>query len=146
MAKCLVTGHEGYIGSVLYKKLQEQGHEVMGIDVKSGNDILSTLKPQLCGNFHQDWVDFQPEYIFHLAAIPRVVYSIENPVEVIENNVLSSLYILEFARHVDAKRVIYLENDTASSAANNFVFNAVFDLYTLEQAYASGVMSSPRVF
>jgi hypothetical protein len=42
--------------------------------------------------------------------------------------------------------IIYLENDTASSAANNFVFNAVFYLYTLEQAYASGVMSSPRVF
>ena len=116
MAKCLVTGHEGYIGSVLYRKLQEQGHEVMGIDVKSGNDILSTLKPQLCGNFHQDWVDFQPEYIFHLAAIPRVVYSIENPVEVIENNVLSSLYILEFARHVGAKRVIY---SSSSSVVGN---------------------------
>jgi len=42
--------------------------------------------------------------------------------------------------------ILYVENETASSAANNFVFNAVFDLYTLEQAYASGVMSSPRVF
>ena len=42
--------------------------------------------------------------------------------------------------------ILYLENNTASSAANNFVFNAVFDLYTLEQAYAAGVMSSPRVF
>jgi hypothetical protein len=42
--------------------------------------------------------------------------------------------------------VIYLENDTASNPAASFRFNAVFDLYTLEQAYASGVMSSPRVF
>ena len=42
--------------------------------------------------------------------------------------------------------IIYLENDTAGSAANSFVLNAVFDLYTLEQAYAAGVMSSPRVF
>ena len=116
MARCLVTGHKGYIGSILYKRLREQGHEVMGIDIKSGNDILDTLKPQLDGNFHRHWVNFRPEYIFHLAAIPRVVYSIENPVEVIENNVLSSLYILEFARHVGAKRVIY---SSSSSVVGN---------------------------
>ena len=42
--------------------------------------------------------------------------------------------------------VIYLENDHASQPATTFRFNAVFDLYTQEQAYASGVMSSPRVF
>tara|TARA_R110002020_G_scaffold464493_2_gene685227 strand:- start:3747 stop:4541 length:795 start_codon:yes stop_codon:yes gene_type:complete len=88
----------------------------MGIDIKSGNDILDTLKPHQNGNFHRHWVNFRPEYIFHLAAIPRVVYSIENPVEVIENNVLSSLYILEFARHVGAKRVIY---SSSSSVVGN---------------------------
>jgi hypothetical protein len=42
--------------------------------------------------------------------------------------------------------IIYIDNNNASSAANSFVINAVFDLYTLEQAYAAGVMSSPRVF
>jgi len=116
MARCLVTGHKGYIGSILYKRLQEQGHEVMGIDIKEGHNILDTLKPHLDGKFHRHWANFQPEYIFHLAAIPRVVYSIENPVEVIENNVLSSLYILEFARYVGAKRVIY---SSSSSVVGN---------------------------
>jgi|APSaa5957512535_1039671.scaffolds.fasta_scaffold107211_1 hypothetical protein len=42
--------------------------------------------------------------------------------------------------------VIQLINNTASSAANKFSLNMAFDLYTLEQAYAAGVMSSPRVF
>jgi len=42
--------------------------------------------------------------------------------------------------------IVYLENDTAGNPAASFRFNAVFDLYTQEQAYASGVMSSPRVF
>ena len=28
MARCLVTGHKGYIGSRLFKKLKELGHEV----------------------------------------------------------------------------------------------------------------------
>lgn len=41
--------------------------------------------------------------------------------------------------------VVYLENDSASQPAATFRFNAVFDLYTQEQAYAAGVMSSPRV-
>ena len=45
----------------------------------------------------------------------------------------------------DRAMVIYLENNSASQPAATFRFNAVFDLYTQEQAYAAGVMSSPRV-
>ena len=107
MARCLVTGHKGYIGSSVYEQLKNMGHEVMGIDLKEGKDILRELKPDSDGKFHPHWARFRPEYIFHLAAMPRVSYSVEHPVEVIENNLLSSLYILEFARAVGAKRVIY---------------------------------------
>lgn len=108
MARCLVTGHKGYIGSEVYRKLEEAGHEVMGIDLlDNDHDILKDLKPDSDGKFHPHYANFKPEYIFHLAAIPRVAYSVEYPVEVIENNVLSTLYVLEFARHVGAKRVIY---------------------------------------
>ena len=39
MARCLVTGHRGYIGSRLYEKLQELGHEVQGVDLFEGHDI-----------------------------------------------------------------------------------------------------------
>ncbi len=46
----------------------------------------------------------------------------------------------------DRAMIVYLQNDSASQPAATFRFNAVFDLYTQEQAYASGVMSSPRVF
>jgi len=40
MARCLVTGHKGYIGSSVYKELEDRGHEVIGIDLKDGDDIL----------------------------------------------------------------------------------------------------------
>ena len=33
MARCLVTGHKGYIGSRLVKQLELEGHEVLGIDL-----------------------------------------------------------------------------------------------------------------
>lgn len=103
MARCLVTGHRGYIGTHLYKKLQELGHEVKGIDLVEGHNINVDLKDK----FHPEYYNFKPEYIFHLACIPRVAYSVERPVETMENNVLCTTNVLNFAKKVDAKRVIY---------------------------------------
>ena len=116
MARCLVTGHKGYIGSSVFNALKRAGNEVMGIDLQDGDDILNKLSPGAPIEISSRWVDFAPEYIFHLAAIPRVGYSVENPVHVIENNVLSSLYVLELARAVGAKRVIY---SSSSSVVGN---------------------------
>ena len=109
MSRCLVTGHKGYIGSRLFKKLQELGHEVVGIDLKDGNDInsLQGLQADREGDFHPCWVNFEPEYIFHLACIPRVGYSIEYPVQTMKNNVLATSNVLNFARNNNVKRVIY---------------------------------------
>jgi len=109
MSRCLVTGHRGYIGSRLFKALINLGHEVRGIDIKDGCDINTTrgLKQDVRGNFSTYWVDFQPEYIFHLACMPRVGYSIEFPVKTMKNNVLAGSNVLNFARHNGTKRVIY---------------------------------------
>ena len=110
MSRCLVTGYKGYIGSRLYEKLQELGHEVQGIDLFDGYDILKNLKEYsepMRRRFHPHYYDFKPEYIFHLACIPRVAYSVEYPVRTMENNVLATSYILNFARKIGAKRVIY---------------------------------------
>ena len=109
MARCLVTGHRGYVGSRLFEELKRLGHEVMGIDIKDGYDINSHLglKEDDDGNFYPLWYNFQPEYIFHLACYPRVGYSIENPVMTTLNNVMAGTNVLNFARKVGASRVIY---------------------------------------
>ena len=98
MSTCLVTGHRGYIGSRIFAKLEESGHEVRGIDLKEGKNIICDL---------DELGSFKPEYIFHLAAIPRVPYSMEFPEEVLENNILCTIRILEYARKRGARRVIY---------------------------------------
>ena len=118
MAKCLVTGHKGYIGSKLYKKLLAEGHEVLGIDSKDGNDIntLQGLIEDTEGGFHPLWYTFKPEYIFHLACWPRVSFSIENPVKTMKNNVLAASNVFNFAKKVGAKRVIY---SSSSSVVGN---------------------------
>ena len=104
MSKCLVTGHRGFIGTALYSRLSDLGHEVMGIDLKEGNDILEVLHHD---SIEQKYLDFSPDYVFHLACIPRVAYSVEHPVETMKNNVLAGSLTLNYARKVNAKRVIY---------------------------------------
>ena len=116
--RCLVTGHQGYIGSHLHAKLKDLGHEVLGIDLKDGKDINSnSYGLEEGGKFHPFWFNFKPEYIFHLACWPRVAYSVENPVETMKNNVLSTSNVLNFARKVGCKRVIY--SSSSSVAGNN---------------------------
>jgi len=117
--RCLVTGHKGYIGSRLYQKLQEDGHEVMGIDLNTDipHDVVKVLDEGADGKFHPHYYNFQPEYIFHLACWPRVGYSIEKPVDTMKNNVLAGSVLLNFARKVGSvKRVIY---SSSSSVVGN---------------------------
>jgi len=121
MARCLITGHKGYIGSALYKKLKELGHEVRGIDLFENHNILHDLKEYnspMHGHFHPHYYDFKPEYIFHLACIPRVSYSVEHPVSTMENNVLATTYILNFARKIGVKRVIYSGSSSVRGNGN----------------------------
>jgi len=125
MARCLVTGHRGYIGTHLCKKLKELGHEVMGIDLVEGHDINVDLKDK----FHPEYFNFKPEYVFHLACIPRVAYSVENPVETMENNVLCTTNVLNFAKKVGAKRVIY--SGSSSVVGDGFGPNSPYALQKL---------------
>ena len=118
MARCLVTGHKGYIGSKLFVELEKAGHEVMGVDLndKISKDILKLLIEGSDGSFHPYYWNFKPEYIFHLACWPRVGYSIENPVTTMRNNVLAGSLMLNFARKVGAKRFVY---SSSSSIVGN---------------------------
>ena len=119
MAKCLVTGHKGYIGSRLKKQLESQGHEVMGIDFaeNSKDDINIKLAEDADGKFHPHYFNFKPEYVFHLACIPRVAYSVEQPVKTCRNNILAGSNVLNFSRKVgSAKRFIY---SSSSSVVGN---------------------------
>lgn len=98
--RALVTGHKGYIGSHLFKKLEDLGHVVAGID-KKGCTIDGKEMPgeDLCKGIPIDFYSFMPDVVFHLAAIPRVGYSVENPVVVMENNVISTSKVLKFAKY-----------------------------------------------
>ena len=93
--KILITGHKGYIGSHLYEKLVELNHDVTGVDIKEGNDVLHCLPQE-----HFDCV-------FHMAALPRVGFSVENPSYTLKQNVLTTSVLLEWARENKIKRRVF---------------------------------------
>ena len=93
--KVLVTGHKGYIGNHLYKKLIKLGHEVRGIDLKDGEDILHCLPNE------------RFDCVFHLAALPRVEFSMENPSYTMKQNVYVTSFLLEWAKNHGVKRFIF---------------------------------------
>jgi len=100
--KILITGHKGYIGSHLSKALEVLGHDLVGIDLKDGEDVLHCLPD---GDF---------DFVFHLAACPKVSYSVDHPSYTMKQNVLVTSTLLEWARDHGVKRVIF-----SSSAAVN---------------------------
>ena len=92
----LVTGHRGYIGSRLFKKLKSLGYDVDGIDLKEGEDLLHSLPRNK-----------KYDTVFHMAALPRVEYSVLNPSYTLMHNVLGTSRVLEWAAAIGVKRVIF---------------------------------------
>ena len=96
--KILVTGSDGFIGSMLLKQLQQTGAEVKGIDLKSGFDIT-------------DWGQFKDlenvNLVYHLAALMGIPFSFKHPRKVYEVNVIGTLNVLEFCRFNDIKKLIF---------------------------------------
>lgn len=111
--KILVTGGAGFIGSNLVDALIEKGFNVIVIDNLSLGK-KEYLNPK--AEFHQldirDLEKIKPlfkgiDYVFHLAARPRVPFSIENPLEAHTNNALGTLNVLIASRDGRVKKVIY---------------------------------------
>lgn len=109
----LVTGGAGFIGSHLVDALIERGDRVLVIDNLSTGK-KENLNPE--AEFHHldltDAEKIQPlfegvDFVFHLAAVPRIVPSIQNPLFAHNNNLTSTLNVLMASHKGRVKKVIY---------------------------------------
>lgn len=119
MKKVVVTGGAGFIGSHLVEELILHHYEVHVIDNFSAGKREHV--PAAAHLHEQDIRDREAitpiikgaQYVFHLAAMPQVQYSIEEPVITHEVNVTGLLNVLVAAQQGGVKKVIF----SASSAA-----------------------------
>ena len=116
--KILVTGGAGFIGSHLADKLIEKGHKVAVIDNLS-TGRKENLNPKAIFK-NTDICDFEKikplfqgvDYVFHLAAIPRVPLSIENPVRTSQVNIMGTVNVFKASIEAKAKRIIFASSSS----------------------------------
>lgn len=119
MKTYLVTGGAGFIGSNLSDELIKQGHKVMIIDnLSTGKKENINQAAQFVNADIRNLEEIKPYFngidgVFHLAAMPRVQLSIENPLETNDINVNGTLNVLIAAKEARVKRLVY----SATSAA-----------------------------
>lgn len=101
----LVTGHKGFIGSNLVKKLNKI-HNVIGVDIKDSNNVLDPNFINML--FEQHTFDA----VVHLAAIPGVGYSIDHSQEVLTNNIIGFDVVAKAAIKHNVKHFIYASSSS----------------------------------
>ena len=125
----LVTGGLGFIGSNLAVELVKKGYSVTVVDNMTSprSDLDEFLKKNTslevipdCFSSKQvlDRVkDKDFDYIFHNAAVPRVSYSVENPHETTDVNVLRTVKLMEAAVG-NVKRLIFASSSSVYGGAD----------------------------
>lgn len=110
--KILVTGGAGFVGSHLVDKLIELGHSVDIIDnLSTGKEENLNPKARLTNwDISEMYFKYRPgelDYVFHLAALPSVPYSVEHPTRTHRVNVMGTYHILKSAMDSKVKKVIF---------------------------------------
>ena len=121
MKRYIVTGCSGFIGRHLTKSLLSDGHQVLGFDNfhngrKSNMDEFyhnpNFVFSQTDLSNLDDIKKLKPLYypfdgVFHVAFVPRVQYSIENPLSTDRNNVGMTINLLEFMVASKIKNIVF---------------------------------------
>ncbi len=122
MARYLITGIAGFIGSSIAHALVEQGHTVSGID------NLSTGRLENLADI-KDHVDFEladlrdlpamhracqgQDFVIHQAALASVPRSVKDPLTSHDSNINGTLNLLLAARDANVQRVVYAASSSA---------------------------------
>jgi nucleoside-diphosphate-sugar epimerase len=121
MAKYLVTGGAGFIGSHLSEELVRRGH-----DVRVADNLITGKRHNLS---HVPGVEFLEgdladesfarravegvDYVLHQAAIPSVPRSVKDPISSNRANVDATLNVLVAARDAGVKRLVFAGSSSA---------------------------------
>lgn len=162
--KVFITGHTGFKGAWLMAVLHALGARVKGYSLPPAysNGLFDVLAPlQLEESvladirdkekLNKELSDYQPDYIFHLAAQPLVRRSYQQPAETFDINVTGTAHVLEAAHRLThpctivvittdkvyenkEQHILYKEDDSLGG----------YDAYSASKACAELVVSAFR--
>jgi CDP-glucose 4,6-dehydratase len=162
--KVFVTGHTGFKGSWLVQILSCLGAIIKGyalspeqkvnlFDEIGGSDLCESVIHDIRDKetLKKAILDFQPDYIFHLAAQPLVRLSYEIPIDTFEINVLGTAHVLDTLRYLDKKCAVvlittdkvYHNNETEYAYKENDRLGG-YDPYSSSKACCELVIDSYR--
>jgi GDP-4-dehydro-6-deoxy-D-mannose reductase len=100
--RVLITGASGFVGGWLARACTQRGDHVLGLsrsgtlDPASGQGVALDLAD--APGLTRLLAEFEPTVIFHLAALSHVGRSWQDPAKTLDNNVNSSVNLLEAVR------------------------------------------------
>lgn len=122
MAKYLVTGGAGFIGSNLAEALVNKGHTVVVLDDFSNGkreniagfaDRLTVIEGSITDLEVCHGAVSGVDYVLHQAALPSVPRSVADPVTTNAVNISGTLNMLVAARDAGVKRFVYAASSSA---------------------------------
>jgi len=162
--KVFLTGHTGFKGSWMLKILSLLGAEIKGyaLDPITENDLYHLIDgSNLCNSvigdlrkrefLRNEIIDFQPDFLFHLAAQPLVRLSYEIPSETFEVNAIGTANVLDGVRALDKPCSVVLITTDKVYHNNEWVYPyreddrlGGYDPYSASKACTELVISSYR--
>jgi NAD dependent epimerase/dehydratase len=133
--RVLVTGAGGFIGSHLVELLVREGHDVRALVRYNGRDDrghLDRLPDEVKRSVEVHRGDLKdPEavrkavdgraWVFHLGALIAIPYSYENPLDVVQTNVVGTAHVLDAARASSSLERVVLTSTSEVYGTAQFV-------------------------
>lgn len=126
--RVLVTGHEGYIGSVLVPMLRRSGHDVVGLDVGLYADGILGPPPEEIKALRVDLRDVLPEHCAGVDAVVHLAALCNDPIGNLDPQ-------LTYAVNADA--TLRVARAAKEAGATRFLFSSSCSLY------GAGVTDAP---
>lgn len=163
--KVFITGHTGFKGSWLLCWLHQLGAKIKGyaLQPEHPEGLFSLMQAEkFCeasiyadirdrNRLRDEMLDFEPDFVFHLAAQPLVLNSYEDPVYTHEVNINGTINVLESLRELKKGCVavivttdkVYFNDESGKPYAEDNRLGG-YDPYSASKAAAELVTSSYR--
>lgn len=149
--KILVTGHDGYIGSIMVPMLLAQGYEVIGIDTKLfENCIFGNYQPSIF-EIRKDIRDIKKsdlegyKAIIHLAALSNDPLGDLRPEATYEINYEASLNLAEQGKKAGIKRFVFSSTCSVYGTSEGKVLNEESEINPLTPYADSKAISENEI-